>query len=121
MTPLTLSVADLPAPPLRNRFVGVTGKDLLMVYPKGDIWKRDVQKEFIDQVSPSVSTQNVTGTPVQLYHYTSLLKESYQGCGVVFARPRLRFWSYFTFEASCLRGACAPAGGGRSQSGSRWA
>ena len=34
-----LSVADLP-PALRDRFVGVTGKYLLMVYPKDDIWKR---------------------------------------------------------------------------------
>jgi uncharacterized protein len=70
-----LSVADLP-PALRDRFIGVTGKYLLMVYPKGDIWQRDVQKKFIDQVGKV--DPNVTGTPVQLYHYTALLKESYQ-------------------------------------------
>ena len=70
-----LSVPDLPAA-LHDRFVGVTGKYLLMVYPRGDIWKREVQKEFIDQVGKV--DPNVTGTPVQLYHYTSLLKESYQ-------------------------------------------
>ena len=40
-----LSAADLPEA-LRNRFVGVTGKYLLMVYPKGDIWNREVQKSF---------------------------------------------------------------------------
>jgi len=70
-----LSVADLP-PALRDRFVGVTGKYLLMVYPKDDIWSRPVQKRFIDQVGKLYP--NVTGTPVQLYHYTALLKESYQ-------------------------------------------
>jgi hopanoid biosynthesis associated RND transporter like protein HpnN len=70
-----LSVADLP-PALHDRFVGVTGKYLLMVYPKEDIWKRENQKVFIDQVGKLYP--NVTGTPVQLYHYTALLKDSYQ-------------------------------------------
>ncbi len=70
-----LSAADLPEA-LRNRFVGVTGKYLLMVYPKGDIWNREVQKRFIDQVSKIYP--DVTGTPVQLYHYTALLKSSYE-------------------------------------------
>ena len=44
-----LRVQDLPQA-LRDRFVGVTGKYLLMVYPKKDVWKRENQKEFIDQV-----------------------------------------------------------------------
>jgi hopanoid biosynthesis associated RND transporter like protein HpnN len=70
-----LSLADLP-PALRDRFVGVTGKYLLMVYPKGDIWNRQVQKEFIREVGKV--DPNVTGTPVQLYYYTALLKESYE-------------------------------------------
>jgi preprotein translocase subunit SecF len=70
-----LSVADLPQA-LHDRFVGITGKYLLMVYPKEDLWKRENQKMFIDQVGKL--DPNVTGTPVQLYHYTALLKDSYQ-------------------------------------------
>ncbi|HOX58755.1 MAG TPA: MMPL family transporter [Candidatus Paceibacterota bacterium] len=70
-----LSVGDLPQA-LRNRFIGVTGKYLLMVYPRGDIWNRQVQKVFIEQVGKV--DPNVTGTPVQLFHYTALLKDSYQ-------------------------------------------
>jgi hopanoid biosynthesis associated RND transporter like protein HpnN len=70
-----LSVADLPQA-LHDRFIGVTGKYLLMVYPKGNVWKREVQKVFIDEVGKVFS--NMTGTPVQLYHYTALLKDSYQ-------------------------------------------
>jgi hopanoid biosynthesis associated RND transporter like protein HpnN len=70
-----LRVQDLPAA-LRDRFVGVTGKYLLMVYPKRDLWQRDAQKEFIDQVQ--TLDPDVTGTPVQLYHYTELLKQSYE-------------------------------------------
>src|ERR1039457_690026 len=47
-----------------------------MVYPNGNVWKREVQKVFIDEVGKIYP--NVTGTPVQLYHYTALLKDSYQ-------------------------------------------
>ena len=61
---------------LRNRFVGVTGKILLQVYPKKDVWQRENQKEFIDQLR--TVDPNVTGTPIQLYEYTELLKDSYE-------------------------------------------
>lgn len=70
-----LSIADLPES-LRDRFVGITGKYLLMVYPKKDVWQRENQKEFIEQME--TIDPNVTGTPVQLYHYTELLKRSYE-------------------------------------------
>ncbi len=70
-----LSVADLPEA-IRKRFLGATGKYLVQVYPKKDVWKRDNQKEFVAQLR-SVDP-NVTGTPVQLYEYTTLLKSSYQ-------------------------------------------
>jgi hopanoid biosynthesis associated RND transporter like protein HpnN len=70
-----LHVHDLPQA-LRNRFLGVTGKHLLMVYPRKDVWQRENQKEFIDQVQTVYP--NVTGTPVQLYHYTDLLRRSYE-------------------------------------------
>jgi predicted RND superfamily exporter protein len=70
-----LSIKDLPAT-LRDRFVGVTGKYLLMVYPRDDVWKRENQKKLIDQIQ--TIDPNATGTPVQLYHYTDLLKRSYE-------------------------------------------
>lgn len=58
-----LSVADLPAA-LRNRFVGKTGKLLLQVYPKENVWQRDNQEEFVQQLRSA--NENVTGTPVNL-------------------------------------------------------
>jgi len=70
-----LRVEDLP-PALHDRFVGVTGKYLLMVNPKKDVWNRDNQKEFLEQLEKV--DRDVTGTPVQLYHYTDLLKSSYE-------------------------------------------
>lgn len=69
-----ITVQDLP-PALRNMFIGVTGKFLVQVYPKKDVWQRDNQKEFIDQVRKVYP--NLTGMPVQLYEYTELLKKSY--------------------------------------------
>jgi hypothetical protein len=70
-----LRVQDLPQQ-LRDRFIGATGKYLLMVYPKKDLWQRAYQKEFIDQIN--TVDPNVTGTPIQLYYYTYLLKKSYE-------------------------------------------
>ena len=69
-----LQIADLPAP-LRNRFIGVTGKYLLQVYPRADVWQREPQAEFVRQLR--TVDPNATGTPVQLLEYTTLLKDSY--------------------------------------------
>jgi hopanoid biosynthesis associated RND transporter like protein HpnN len=69
-----LRIPDLPQA-LRDRFIGVTGKYLIMVYPKDDVWKRENQKKFIDDVQKVYP--DVTGTPVQLYHYTESLRASY--------------------------------------------
>jgi hopanoid biosynthesis associated RND transporter like protein HpnN len=69
-----LRIQDLPQA-LRDRFIGVTGKYLIMVYPKEDVWKRENQKKFIEDVQKIYP--NVTGTPVQLYYYTESLRASY--------------------------------------------
>ncbi len=70
-----LKKEDLPDA-LRNRFIGVTGKYLLQVYPKKDVWERKEQEEFIKDLR--TIDQEVTGTPVQLYEYTTLLKKSFE-------------------------------------------
>lgn len=69
-----LQVSDLPAS-LRNRFIGRTGKQLIQVYPRLDVWEREPQEAFVRELQ-SVDP-NVTGTPVQLYYYTELLRTSY--------------------------------------------
>ena len=76
-----LHIEDLPVA-LRERFVGVHGTFLLQIYPKKDIWQREPQQEFVStlrqSLDPSDSNQPViTGTPVQLLEYTTLLKDSY--------------------------------------------
>jgi hypothetical protein len=76
-----LRIEDLPTA-LRDRFVGVTGKFLLQVYPKKNVWQHDHQKEFVETLRRELDPQdsnrpNITGTPVQLLEYTTLLKDSY--------------------------------------------
>ena len=55
--------------------MGVTGKFLLQIYPKDDVWQRDPQEKFVTALR--TVDPNVTGTPVQLYEYETLLKDSY--------------------------------------------
>ncbi|MBL9139991.1 MAG: MMPL family transporter [Verrucomicrobiales bacterium] len=69
-----LRVEDLPGP-IRNRFVGRTGKLLLQVYPNIDVWVRTNQAAFVNELRTLVP--EATGEPVQLYEYTELLKDSY--------------------------------------------
>lgn len=70
-----LRAQDLP-PTLRNRFIGKSGTDfLLQVNPKHDVWERKNQEEFVRELR-SVDL-DVTGEPVQLLEYTTLLKDSY--------------------------------------------
>ena len=72
LTPLR--TADLP-PALAHRFIGANGKFLIQVYPKEDVWQRAPQERFVHDLR-SVDP-NVTGTPVQLLEYETLLKDSY--------------------------------------------
>ena len=71
-----LTTSDLPLA-LRNRFISKSGqKHLLQVYPKEDVWNRRPQEAFVKELR--TIAPNVTGTPVQLYEYTTLLKQSYE-------------------------------------------
>jgi hopanoid biosynthesis associated RND transporter like protein HpnN len=68
---------DLP-PALRDRFVGVTGQYLVQVFPRKDVWQHANQREFLGQLGSVVPPDRITGTPSQLYEYTTLLKNSYE-------------------------------------------
>jgi uncharacterized protein len=68
---------DLPQA-LRDRFIGVTGKYLVQVYPRHDLWQHANQKEFKEELESVVPSDRITGEPIQLYEYTTLLKKSYE-------------------------------------------
>jgi predicted RND superfamily exporter protein len=107
-----MRIEDLPVA-LRNRFIGVTGKYLIQVFPKEDVWKRENQQVFIHtlrstllphfvdephrfgiveqfeklwnrvtgrppEAEAPLEKPIITGTPIQLYEYTQLLRRSYE-------------------------------------------
>jgi uncharacterized protein len=73
-TERSLGVQDLP-PFLRDRFVSRSGKYLLQVHPKADLWQRPNQEAFLAAVRRVAP--NVTGTVVQIHEYTTLLKNNF--------------------------------------------
>ena len=103
-----LRAEDLP-PALRHRFVSKSGElYLLQVYPKKDVWQRDEQEEFVKQLQ--TIEPNVTGTPVQLYYYTSLLKDSYvEAAGYSLAAIVLLVFIHFR-SITCVVLALLPVG-----------
>jgi len=76
-----LKLQDLPDV-LKHRFIGDDGRLLVQVYPRSNVWERAHQEVFLKELrSLDEDDDNdpiITGTPVQLYEYTELLKISYQ-------------------------------------------
>jgi hypothetical protein len=70
-----ITVDDIPSS-LRDRYVGKTGKLLLEIYPKENLWERAAQERFVEAVQ-KVAPDN-TGAPKQVYYYVNLLRTSYQ-------------------------------------------
>jgi len=88
---------DLP-PSLHNKFIGVTGRYRVLVFPKKDIWQRDNQTEFITQLRSVMPTDRITGTPVQLYEYESLLRHSYENAAL-YALGAIIIMVFFHFRS----------------------
>ncbi len=87
--PLTpLAALSDPSPPttgdlpreLADRYIGQTGKHLLKVYARGDIWDMNRLKRFVADVE-SVDPL-ATGHPVQTYYASRHLQLSYIQAGV---------------------------------------
>ncbi|MGO8929701.1 MAG: MMPL family transporter [Limisphaerales bacterium] len=92
-----LTVRDLPLA-LREHFIGTTGKYLLQVYARKDLWHHENQQEFLRELEKVVPADKVTGTPSQLYQYTTLLKNSYvQAAG--YALVAIIFAVWFRFRS----------------------
>jgi hopanoid biosynthesis associated RND transporter like protein HpnN len=81
------SVMELPEN-LRVRGVGETGKILLRIYPKDNVWEREALRQFVAQVR-SVDPEAI-GSPVMMYYYVEELRRAYDLSG------------YYAFAAICL-------------------
>ncbi len=69
-----VTAADVPEQ-LKRRFVGKSGKLLLQVAPKKEIFEHGPLKEFVTQVKSVVP--NATGEPVMVYESLTVLRDSY--------------------------------------------
>jgi uncharacterized protein len=70
-----VTVADVP-PQLMQRFIGKTGKYLIQVAPKEEIFARTPLKRFLDDVRSVDPT--ATGEPVMVYESMTVLRDSYR-------------------------------------------
>lgn len=71
-----VTVAQIP-PELRQRFVGKTGRHLLQIAPKEDIFDRAPLERFLQDVRKV--EPNATGEPVMVYESMSIMRDSYRG------------------------------------------
>ncbi len=87
---------DIPRP-FRYRFISRKGNEyLIMVTSKLNLWEKENQERFLQDLH-SVADK-VTGTPVQLYLYTTQLKSSYQQAAV-YAAIAITFLVWFHFRS----------------------
>jgi hopanoid biosynthesis associated RND transporter like protein HpnN len=70
---------DLP-PSLVERFVGSSGRHLLKIYGRGDIWNFESLERFVQDVR-SIDPR-ATGNPLQAYEASLEMKRSYEQAGV---------------------------------------
>jgi len=70
-----VQASDVP-PQLMQRFVGKTGKYLLQVAPKDEIFAREPLKRFLDDVR--TVDPAATGEPVMVYESMTVLRDSYR-------------------------------------------
>lgn len=69
-----VGMGDLP-PMLREEFVGRTGRVLVQIYPRENIWERKPLERFVKALREVRS--DVTGVPVTSYEYTEVLRVAY--------------------------------------------
>lgn len=95
-----LQLTDLPLN-LRNRFIGQSGRLLLRVYPREDVWQRPAQERFVTELR--TLAPDAIGTPVLLYEYLGMLSRSYREA-VVYAVIMMvvLIWLHFRSLVSVL-------------------
>ena len=88
-----LELQDIP-PQLQRLFVSKSGKILLQVYGKKDLWERGPDEAFVKEVI-SVAP-NATGTPVLNYYATDLMRVAYvQAAGWAFLAIVVLIFAHF--------------------------
>lgn len=71
---------DDVAEELKSFYVGKDGSLLLMAFPKNNIWETEYMSEFIADVR--AVSPDVTGTPVQVYESSFIMRDAFTTVGV---------------------------------------
>ncbi len=66
---------------VRESFVGRSGKFLVRIYPREDIWQDAALARFVAAIESA--DPNVTGTPVQSYAIASAMRRGYEEAAIL--------------------------------------
>jgi predicted RND superfamily exporter protein len=66
---------------VRDRFVGKTGRYLVQIYPRGDVWGDAALSRFVGALK--TVDQDVTGPPVQSYTIAGIMRGGYEHAAVL--------------------------------------
>ena len=86
---------DLPEN-LKLRAIGRTGKIVLRVYPRYNIWEREELRSFVEQVRSIDS--DIIGAPVMILHHTGVLKKAFETSGA-YALIAVTFLMFLYFRS----------------------
>ena len=74
LAPRPVTVSELP-PEVTRKFIGASGRLLMLIYPAIDTWERDGAREFVRQLR--AVDDAVTGSPVISYEASRMVEAAY--------------------------------------------
>src|SRR5438034_1341509 len=74
LAPRPVTVSELP-PEVTRKFIGASGRLLMLIYPAIDTWERDGAREFVRQLR--AVDDAVTGSPVISYEASRMVEDAY--------------------------------------------
>ena len=100
-TDYTMTVEEVP-PEARRLLLGHTGKLLLRVFPRDNIWEREPLTEFVREVR--TATPQGTGVPMELYEFVDQLLKGYRDAALwaLLAVAVLVFLDFRNWRATAL-------------------
>ena len=75
LNPPAVTAANLPKV-VRDRFIGRSGRFLVQIYPRGDVWEDAALSRFIGALK--TVDGDVTGPPVQTYNIATVMRRGYE-------------------------------------------
>jgi hopanoid biosynthesis associated RND transporter like protein HpnN len=80
LKPAVVTTANLPKV-VRDRFIGKSGRFLVQIYPRGDVWEDAALSRFISALK--TVDRDVTGPPVQTYNIATVMRRGYEHAAVM--------------------------------------